>query len=184
MDFILQIGKFALIGGLTAAVLRFAFSRNATNHVTQTATDIRRIKPSHPVYLTLTIIFGAASIGLAIIAAKYMGTYTRGNSIALMLLLTFTTGSTWCISSYLHSGYNIDWDETGLTGPSSYLPLPFGPQRIRIEFTDITDVGTDWADSFCIYRADGASIRFSYLYRGFLALNDLIENKRPDLFPE
>jgi len=92
---------------------------------------------------------------------------------------------TWMmISMAVFPSYRVTWNDHSLTGPASHWFPPFGPGRATLNYHELTEIGSDWTDSFYVGGPNGEKIRWSYLYKGFGALNEQIALQRPDLFDD
>ena len=128
-----------------------------------------------PALLAPVLLFclGAAMVYFS----RTTGTDPRLVWPGIFFLLFGLIGSTFSLPIH-----DVHWDEYGLTGPSSWLPWPIGPCRVRIEYEDIVFFDKHWLDYWFVENHRGQRIRWNHQYLGFPALGDAIFKARPDLY--
>lgn len=83
----------------------------------------------------------------------------------------------------LRPGYDILWDEEGIEGPiTNFVPLKV-PQRARLYWEDLADLGSDSGNWF-IQDIQGRRIRWNSLYAGYPIFMARVEDECPWLFDE
>ena len=169
-----------IVAGLFWLINRLNIRDTASN----AAKEAGCIKPNRVFYL-IFCLFGLGSSGIAGYGAYYnYMIFNNSNAYAAAAICLGFGLLAYTFLGWLSVKSDISWDGTGLTGPVSGWPWPFGPRVGRVEFEDISDFGTDWSGSFFIGDSEGRRIRWSFFYTGFEALMQVIESARPDLFPD
>ncbi len=143
------------------------------------------IYPNPNQCMPIALIFGAAAGGCMyamyysymIFMYERMYIWSAGFIICTVL--------SWASLCYVWDrAYHLNWDAHGLSGPVNYWFFPLGPRRKSMNYNDIVAIGMDRWESFTVQDSEGDLIRWSYMYKGFAALNAQIEEQRPDLFED
>lgn len=78
--------------------------------------------------------------------------------------------------------YDITWDEDGIEGPTLLLPPPLGPKRRKIFWEDIETAQHENGRHWYVEDGKGTRIVWSFIYFGYPALIQRIEEECPWLF--
>lgn len=78
--------------------------------------------------------------------------------------------------------YRVNWDEDGITGPTSLWPIPFGPKPGRILWEDVEEVGTDTGGGWFVADEAGRKVRWNSFYSGYPHLMQEVAVQCPWLF--
>lgn len=174
MIFLIVIAAFV---GLVLMLLIFRNNPAARATGQSTATS-GRVRLSRLFIIVATLVPAALGlVGLFFALLPYASPPSQLLAVVFLPIALF-------VASYLSPIWEIQWDETGLTGPGNYMVPPFGPRRSLMRFDQITFAGSDTLGGFYVEDANGARIRWNGLHTGAPALMDHIMRVRPDLFPK
>ena len=139
--------------------------------------DCGRIEPN--AYLIAAIGLTGVAFAVSAIAAAVNGS----GGIAAWVVGTAALGMAALSLASLRPGYEIIWDEEGIEGPVTvFIPLKT-PQRARLLWEDLEQVGIDGGNWF-VQDLSGRRIRWNSLYAGYPVFMTRVEDECPWLFDE
>lgn len=177
MDF-LEIIKLVAGGVVTALLLGGISWLLARVRPRERGFTNGRIAPNRS-FIAITALFSIALGSLAAYAAlAWNGGMAAASAGVAFLALGAAT------ATGLTRAYDVEWDGTSITGPTSYGIWPFGPSRATVRFSDIEDFGEDRFGSWYVEDGEAQRIRWNYTYGGYPALMWVIIEACPHIFPE
>lgn len=165
---------FAVFLGLIA-MLRHVLTRNA-------AVKADSIGPSGQIAPNRALLAVICLLGVALSGAALL-VYLQGTGgVAVLGVAVATLAMTGMMVTAFFPFYDIAWDEDGIEGPTLLLPPPFGPKRRKIFWEDIEIARHEKGRHWYLEDAKGNRIVWSFIYFGYPALIQRVEEECPWLF--
>ncbi len=122
----------------------------------------------------------AAGVGCASIFYCFL----VASSLPAIVIAVAGLASVPVLATAFSSIYDISWDTTRITGPSTTWYSPFGTERRDIHFEDLVAAGEDKWGNYFVESSDGTRICWNWFYNGYPELMYFVEDMCPHLFPE
>lgn len=165
---------FAVFIGLLA-MLRHVATRQPLIE-TDSEGETGHIAPNRAL-LSVICLIGVSLAGTAALA------FSQGiGGLAVMTVAVAALAMTGMMITAFFPFYDITWDEDGIEGPTLLLPPPFGPKRRKIYWEKIELAQHEKGRHWYLEDGEGNRIVWSFIYFGYPALIQRVEEECPWLF--
>ena len=165
---ILKVVLSLVLNAIMLGLILWAYSKTKPSYFTETAGIIGPNKTT--VFIFVMTGFLITSGGLILYTNHGIGPLS-----AMLILIggTFFIGSIFGFSS----GYDLVWNEHGISGLSKQFPFNLKKHRTFIPWDNIKIVKENALQNFYIESADGRKIFWNYAYDGNIAFQKVLIDK-------